>query len=128
MFPEDAVQRGSGWQGRRGSPRLSRAGLRLHGSVRAQGRVGSASVGAWQGPEVLGTVIIGELWKRSGWGHLTLCFVISASGFHKAFKEPLLGVPGIEELEAWIRLGSCPQGIYSPRVGGQQVNREKYHD
>lgn len=46
--------------------------------------MGSASVGAWEGLEVLGSVIIGDLWKRSGWGHLTLCFIISASGIHKA--------------------------------------------
>lgn len=48
------------------------------------GQSGQCLCGAWEGLEVLGSVIIGDLWKRSGWGHLTLCFIISASGTHKA--------------------------------------------
>lgn len=53
----------------------------------------------------MGTIIVGGLQEQSGWGHLTLCFVTSASGIHRLFKEPLLSVPGIKELEinkAWI--------------------------
>ena len=48
------------------------------------GQSGQCLCRAWEGPEVLGTVTTEDLWKRSGWGHLTLSFVISASGIHKA--------------------------------------------
>ena len=53
---------------------------------------------------------------------------------HQCFRNPQGYLKSLcrvcQALKSWrlIRHGSCPQGIYSLGVGGQQVNREKYCD